>query len=164
MPLLEVSNLGIRLQTQRGPADAVRDVTTIDYYTGKPVTMPIGIVDLGVPGLRVPAPSGQLDPRCRSGLLRVDGRDVPITLHGTVADALADKPIAIAACRNRPMPLRAGRSPSWCSSTLPAIFRYRSASRTTGCDTSSTVRHVSIRRYTTRMRCSKNGGRWRQVR
>ena len=27
MPLLEVSNLSVQLQTQRGPADAVRDIS-----------------------------------------------------------------------------------------------------------------------------------------
>ena len=43
-------------------ADAVRDVTTIDYYTGKPVPMPIGIVELGVPGLRARAAIGPSGP------------------------------------------------------------------------------------------------------
>ena len=42
---------------------------------------------------------------------------------------------------------------------LRAIPRYFKASRTEGCETSSTVWQFSIFEYTTRMRCSKKGGR-----
>jgi len=104
----QVTGKQLRFVVDDGP-DAVRDVTTIDYYTGNRIAMPIGIVDLGVPGLRQRAPSGRLDPRCRSGLLSMDGRDVPVSLHGTVADALADEPIAFTACNGRAVQLGAGQ-------------------------------------------------------
>jgi arabinofuranan 3-O-arabinosyltransferase len=103
-----VTGKQVRFVVDDGP-DAVRDVTTIDYYTGNRIVMPIGIVDLGVPGLRERAPSGRLDQRCRSGLLTMDGRDVPVALHGTVADALADKSIGFTACNGRAVQLGAGQ-------------------------------------------------------
>ncbi len=90
------------------PIPSVRDVTTTDWFTGKQIVMPMGVVELGVPGLRVSPPGGRLDPRCRSGLLRVDGHDVPIALRGTVADALADKPIAFSTCRGAAVTVAAG--------------------------------------------------------
>lgn len=78
--------------------DAQRDVKTNDWYSGVPVPLPVAIAEVGVPGITEPAPTGQLDPRCRGGLLSIDGHDIPVALHGTIADAVAGKPIPFTAC------------------------------------------------------------------
>jgi hypothetical protein len=63
-----------------------------------------------------------------------------------------------------PIPLRAGKSPSWCTSMPRFGFMNCSTALTAGWVMSSTVRVISIFEYTTRKRCSKNGGKYRQVR
>ncbi len=78
--------------------DAVKPQETTDYYSGRPITMPVGIVDLGIPGLTVPRPTGPIAPTCRTGLLTVDGEDVGISLHGSVEDALAGRAISFTPC------------------------------------------------------------------
>ena len=54
-----------------------------------------------------------------------------------------------------PMPLRAGRSPSWWISTPRVMSRNFSDSRTDGCRISSTAWTRSIWEYTTWMRCRR---------
>lgn len=78
--------------------DAQRDVRTRDWYSGVPIPMPVAIAELGIPGVSQPAPTGPIDPACRSGLLTVDGKDVPVSLHGSAADAVARNPIPFEAC------------------------------------------------------------------
>jgi arabinofuranan 3-O-arabinosyltransferase len=84
--------------TLRFTVEAVRAVTTNDWYSEAPVDLPVGIAELGVPGLAAPAQHAMIDPACRGGLLSVDGHDVPISVHGTVADALAGRPLAFTSC------------------------------------------------------------------
>lgn len=78
--------------------DQAAERQTRDWYSGHDIAMPVGIADLGIPGLHVARPGGPIDPKCRSGLLTVDGRDVAVSLRGSVADALAGNPIDIQPC------------------------------------------------------------------
>jgi len=82
--------------------DAVRPVTTINWYTGKPETMPVGIAELGAPGVLVPPPPARFSSGCRSDLLRVDGRAIAVAVTGTSRDAIAGEPLAISPCADRP--------------------------------------------------------------
>jgi len=59
----------------------------IEYFTGAPVTAPVAIAELGVDGIRrAPAPA-TLASGCRSGVIAVDGTDVPVRLVGSTVDA-----------------------------------------------------------------------------
>lgn len=82
--------------------EKARPVRTNDWFSLKPIDMPVGIVDLGIPGVSVSKPAGLIDPKCRTGLLQADGKDVPISLRGTVADALAGRPLGISLCSATP--------------------------------------------------------------
>lgn len=84
--------------TLRFTVEAVRGVTTNDWYSERPVDLPVGIAELGVPGLSAPVQHGMIDPACRAGLLQVDSQDVQISVHGTVADALAGRPLPFTSC------------------------------------------------------------------
>jgi arabinofuranan 3-O-arabinosyltransferase len=75
----------------------VREVQTTDWYSERPITMPIGVVELGL-GTQVIPPSGRIDDTCRADLLALDGAPVSVRLRGTVADALARRPIGIEPC------------------------------------------------------------------
>ena len=69
-----------------------------DYYTTRPVGLPLGIVDLGIPGVQVrPAPPTVPD-QCRSDLLTIDGSPVWIKVSGSSGAALAGGGLAISTC------------------------------------------------------------------
>ncbi len=78
--------------------DSVRPVQTTDWYSGRQIDMPVGIAELGIPGVHVDRPTGALDPSCRAGLLTVDGRPIGLSLRGSVAAALAGQPIDVTPC------------------------------------------------------------------
>ncbi len=77
---------------------SVSERTSRNYYSDVPVAEPVGIAELGIPGLRLPAVPAQLPGTCRSDLLRVDGRPVPIRITGSSADAQRLGPLTITAC------------------------------------------------------------------
>jgi arabinofuranan 3-O-arabinosyltransferase len=87
---------------------AVRDVNTLDWFTDDPIVMPMGIVEVGIPGLRAPRLPERIDDRCRRDLLTVDGKPVGVSLRGTTADLLAGKPIDLVACDDAALALGKG--------------------------------------------------------
>jgi arabinofuranan 3-O-arabinosyltransferase len=80
-----------------------REITK-DYFGGQPIELPVGIAEVGAPGLQVPALAGTatLDPRCRSDLLSLDGRPLPVKLTGSVRDAEQRNGLPIALCGPAP--------------------------------------------------------------
>jgi len=68
--------------------------------TTKPFVLsePIGIAELGIPGVQVaPAPAA-MPGTCRSDLLAVDGRGVSVRVTGSTAAALAGKDVPLTLC------------------------------------------------------------------
>ncbi len=88
--------------------DAVREVKTLDWFSGHPLAMPLGIVELGIDGLEAPPTPTRVDDRCRDDLVTVDGEPVPVSLEGTTDDLLAGKPIDLVACDGAPVDLPQG--------------------------------------------------------
>jgi len=74
----------------------VRETRTIDWYSESPITMPVGVVELGLPGTSIP-PAGALDV-CRDDLLTVDGRPVAVRLTGDVGAASRRQPVQVSLC------------------------------------------------------------------
>jgi arabinofuranan 3-O-arabinosyltransferase len=97
--------------TYRLTVDAVRPVTTTDWYTKQPIDMPVGVAELGIPGLTAPAGPAAIDTGCRSDLLAVDGVPVPVRVTGTTADAVRREPLTVETCdpQGAPIVLDAGR-------------------------------------------------------
>ncbi len=75
----------------------IRPVTTIDYYSETPVTMPVGIAEWGISGLSVAPLASTVDTGCKP-LLQVDGRPVNVRATGPTADVLARGAMALTAC------------------------------------------------------------------
>jgi arabinofuranan 3-O-arabinosyltransferase len=75
---------------------SIREVRTASRDS-KPLA-PVGIAELGIPGLRLPPQPAQLPGTCRSDLLRIDGRPVPVRIIGSSADAESLKPLTIETC------------------------------------------------------------------
>ena len=76
----------------------IDEVRTPSQYAKRPVLAPVGIAELGIPGLQAPATPASLPGTCRSDLLRVDNRAVPVRITGSATDAEALKPLTISTC------------------------------------------------------------------
>jgi arabinofuranan 3-O-arabinosyltransferase len=78
--------------------DAVRNVETIDWFTGRNIVMPVGIAELGIGGLRAAPTPARVDTSCRTDLIEVDGEPVSVSVRGTTADLLAGQAVEVASC------------------------------------------------------------------
>jgi arabinofuranan 3-O-arabinosyltransferase len=77
---------------------SAREVTTREWYCECDLAMPVGIAELGMPGVpavRVPA---EIPAECRNDLVTIDGRPVPARIVGTTADAIARNPLPLVSC------------------------------------------------------------------
>jgi arabinofuranan 3-O-arabinosyltransferase len=86
---------------------SVREVTTKEYFSGGDHAMPVAIAELGLPVTVGPLPVS-VPETCRTGLVQLDGTDVPVRLSGTVADAQARRPLALQPCTSSDVALGAG--------------------------------------------------------
>jgi len=79
--------------------DSVRPVSDLDYYSDSQIELPIGIAEMGIPGMSraVPGPT-QLPAPCRSDLLTVDGSPVPITVTGPTESAQSLGALEVKGC------------------------------------------------------------------
>jgi arabinofuranan 3-O-arabinosyltransferase len=79
--------------------DGVREITTTEWFTNNPIRMPVGIAELGIPGMSASAVAlTTFDSGCRSDLLTVDDQAVGIDITGSMADAQAGRPLMISFC------------------------------------------------------------------
>lgn len=76
----------------------VREVTTTEYFSGGPIPMPVAIAELGIPGVQAGPLPDRLPATCRADLVEIDGQAVPVRVTGTVADALARRPLTVEPC------------------------------------------------------------------
>lgn len=65
--------------------DDVRNVQTKDYYSRRLINMPVGIAELGIPGVTMPRPAATLPTTCRTDLVTVDGRPLGVRIIGDTA-------------------------------------------------------------------------------
>jgi arabinofuranan 3-O-arabinosyltransferase len=82
----------------RVTVDAVRPVTATEYYSSLAQVLPLGIAELGLPGVtRAPVPATVPD-SCRSDLLTIDGDPIAVRVVGDGAAAAAGSALTIEAC------------------------------------------------------------------
>ena len=115
---------GLTGSTIRITVDSVRQVRTLDYYStfaGRTDILPVGIAELGLPGVVQGKPPASLPAVCQNGLLTVDGKPVDVEIHGSTADALAGRPLTVQGCGNsaRGLTLGPGRHVVRTSPRLP---------------------------------------------
>jgi arabinofuranan 3-O-arabinosyltransferase len=84
--------------TVRVTIEAVREVTTTEYYSNTPIVTPAALAELGIPGVQRPPLPASLTGTCRDDLLTVDGAPVPVRVTGATADAAAGRPVAAERC------------------------------------------------------------------
>ena len=94
--------------------DAVRPVRALDYYStfaGITDILPVGVAELGLPGVDQPAPPQQLPAVCTGSLLTVDGKPIDVEVTGRTSDALAGEQLTITPCGNSTGGLALGPGP-----------------------------------------------------
>jgi hypothetical protein len=62
--------------------DDVREQRALMFATDNTRLEPVGIAEIGVPGLRMPVQPEQLDSGCRDDLVAVDGKPLPVRVTG----------------------------------------------------------------------------------
>ncbi len=82
----------------RVTVEDVRRVFSPEYYSEQPIVRPIGIAELGVPGLNVPPVPERFPNRCNEGLLEADGTPVGLRLRGSTDDAVAREALSVEPC------------------------------------------------------------------
>jgi hypothetical protein len=87
---------------------AARLEYTHNYYSGGRIALPLGIDELGIPGVHVAPPPAAIPAPCRSDLLSVDGRPVQLRVSGSSDDALAGRGLAVHLCGSDSGGLRLG--------------------------------------------------------
>jgi arabinofuranan 3-O-arabinosyltransferase len=69
-----------------------------DWYSDTEADAPVAIAELGIPGERMAAVPTTFDSGCRTDLITIDGRPVPVRITGSVTDAVARTPMTMSAC------------------------------------------------------------------
>lgn len=77
---------------------AKRAPKVTDYSLFGPNSLPVGIAELGLPGVTAPTTPATVHVGCRDDLLRVNGQSVPVTATGSTAALLSGKGIAFTTC------------------------------------------------------------------
>jgi arabinofuranan 3-O-arabinosyltransferase len=73
--------------TTRVTVTGIRPVTTVEYHEIVPITMPVAVAEVGMPGVQESAMPASLPTTCRTDLLTVDGRAVGVRLSGAAKTA-----------------------------------------------------------------------------
>jgi arabinofuranan 3-O-arabinosyltransferase len=92
----------------RVTVDAVRPVTATEYYSNEPQTLPVGIAELGFPGVQRAALPRNVPAECRTDLVSVDGNGVALRVVGDTATAERGDALPLESC-TPPGDLRLGR-------------------------------------------------------
>jgi len=71
---------------------------TTNYYAQSPLALPLGIAELGIPGLDVPAFPSTVPGTCQPNLVSIDGHPVTVKVVGSTASALANGELSVVPC------------------------------------------------------------------
>ncbi len=78
--------------------DRVRLEYTPNYYSESPIAMPLGIAEVGIPGLQAAPVPAAIPTTCRDNLVAVDGKPVWVSVTGTTATALDRQALTVSLC------------------------------------------------------------------
>ncbi len=87
-------------QTVRITIDKFRALHELDYYGTGQQTFPVGIAEVGIPGVVAPPTPATIPSQCFSNLLSIDGTPIDIRITGTSANALQGGALEISGCGN----------------------------------------------------------------
>jgi hypothetical protein len=108
-------------QNIRITVDDVRVEYTTNYYSRNPIALPLGIAEVGIPGVQAGTLPTSIPTSCRSDLLTVDGRPLWVSITGTTTAALSRQPLTVALCGPDAGGLALGPGPHTLRSTLGQV-------------------------------------------
>jgi hypothetical protein len=80
--------------------DKTRAVKELDYYSSSDQTDPIGIAEVGIPGVDAPPTPATTTSACLDDLLAIDGTPVDVQVSGSTATALSSGALQLSGCGN----------------------------------------------------------------
>ncbi|MGH9079229.1 MAG: alpha-(1-_3)-arabinofuranosyltransferase domain-containing protein, partial [Acidimicrobiales bacterium] len=108
-------------QSIRVTVDDVRIEDTTNYRSQTPIAMPIGIAEVGIPGVQAGTLPVSIPTSCRNDLLSVDGRPLWVSITGLTSTALSREPLTISLCGPDAGGLALGTGPHTLHSTLGQV-------------------------------------------
>jgi arabinofuranan 3-O-arabinosyltransferase len=76
----------------------VRDEYAANYYSAGPLALPLGVAEIGMPGVQSPATPARLPGTCVSNLLSIDGHPIDVALVGSTQNALNGGQVQMVPC------------------------------------------------------------------
>jgi arabinofuranan 3-O-arabinosyltransferase len=95
---------GTTARSWRLTVDDVHPRMTNPWLGGDDYALPVAIADIGGLPVAPAAVHDTVDTGCRTDLAKVDGTPVPVRVTGTVADALARRPLSLVGCGDLALP------------------------------------------------------------
>jgi hypothetical protein len=80
------------------PALGIRPEMAANYYSAGPLTLPLGIAEIGMPGVQAPPTPSQLPGTCMDNLLTIDGQPIDVAIVGSTQGALDNSEVQIEPC------------------------------------------------------------------
>ncbi|HXW35697.1 MAG TPA: discoidin domain-containing protein, partial [Acidimicrobiales bacterium] len=69
-----------------------------NYFSYTPLALPVGIAELGIPGVQIPPVPSQLPGTCQANLLSIDGKPIDVRVVGSTATALENGEMPVEPC------------------------------------------------------------------
>jgi len=82
----------------RVTVEAVRPVTSQEYFSLSQIELPVAIAELGIPGVQAASANGALGTECRTDLVEIDGRPIGVRISGLAPAAEARGALTLEAC------------------------------------------------------------------
>jgi len=76
----------------------VRLESSTNYYSPSPIALPLGIAEVGIPGVQVAPTPASLPGNCQSNLISIDGKPISVMIVGSTSAALDDGVVSIVPC------------------------------------------------------------------
>jgi hypothetical protein len=78
--------------------DTVRFENTLNYYSQEPIAMPLGVAEVGIPGLQASPVPADIPSPCVGDLLTMDGNPLWVSVAGTTTTALNRQSLTVSLC------------------------------------------------------------------
>jgi hypothetical protein len=80
--------------------DATDPVHFLDYVSDRQNTEPVGLAEVGIPGVAVQTTPRTIPPTCHPNLLQIDGKPIDVEISGSTKTALGNGALSITGCGN----------------------------------------------------------------
>jgi hypothetical protein len=78
--------------------NTVRPESASNYYSAGPLALPLGIAEIGIPGVTSAPTPAQLPGRCVGNLLTIDGKPIDVQVVGSTKQALGGSEVQVVPC------------------------------------------------------------------